>query len=62
MANGGDTVGDATSRYHPAQPLAHHEAREGASNRRNDELDQHPNRVRNADKWLAAVRAGIQRE
>ena len=36
-------------------------AQEGASTRWNDEFGQHPDRVRNADKWLQAARAGIQR-
>ena len=36
-------------------------AQEGASTRWNDEFNQHPDRVRNADKWLQAARAGIQR-
>jgi len=36
-------------------------AQEGASTKWNDAFDQHPDRVRNADKWLAAARAGIQK-
>ena len=32
-----------------------------ASTKWNGEFDQHPDRVRNADNWLAAARAGIQR-
>ena len=36
-------------------------AQEGASTRWNGEFDQHPDRVRKADKWLQPARAGIQR-
>ena len=36
-------------------------AQEWASTKWNGEFDQHPDRVRNADKWLQAARAGIQR-
>ena len=40
---------------------AWHGAEEGATKNWNSEFDQHPDRVRNADKWLQAARAGIQR-
>ena len=32
-----------------------------AADRWNDEFDQHPDRMRNADKWLRGSREGIQR-
>lgn len=36
-------------------------AQDGASARWNGEFYQHPDRVRNADKWLRAARAGMER-
>ncbi|MBI4338006.1 MAG: hypothetical protein HY683_09300 [Chloroflexi bacterium] len=36
-------------------------AQDGASARWNDELDQHPDRVRNTDKWLQAARAFVEK-